>query len=97
MSASPHEVSRLNMRVVKEFGYHDDHAVGEVIPVSLEHVGDLIQKGYAEIVVNNLGYNADFDMPTPGEFESLFKEYEQAEAEECQPAGTSVPVQEGGR
>jgi hypothetical protein len=89
LPAVHHEINWLYMRVLKEFGYHDDHAVGEIIPVELEHVGNLIKEGYAEILVNSQGYNVDFEIPTTEEFDALFEEMVSATE------GTNVPVQEG--
>jgi len=49
------------MRALKPFGYHDDHAVGELVPVKLRDVEEVVKKGYAEIVVNNMGNNLDYN------------------------------------
>lgn len=52
---------RIFMRALKPFGYHADHTAGEIIPVDLRQVEMLIKNGDAEIVVNNLGNNVDYD------------------------------------
>lgn len=59
----------LWIRVLKSFGYYDDHSAGECFRMPLEHVNELVQKGYIEIVVNNMGNNKPFD-----EIEETFAE-----------------------
>jgi hypothetical protein len=57
----------LLIRVVKDgFGYWDEHHVGEVFYMPIRHITDCIQKGYIEIVVNNMGNNLNYDEPEEG-------------------------------
>lgn len=56
-------VNRIVMRVLKPFGYHDNHEAGDIIHVNLPDVALLIKGDYAEIVINSAGYNTDFEVP----------------------------------
>lgn len=57
----------IRVRVIKEgFGYWDDHKVGEEFYMPLRHVTECIQKGYIEIVTNNIGNNLSYDEPVEG-------------------------------
>jgi hypothetical protein len=55
--------SKMNLilRVLKPFGLHDDHEVGEFVPAPLKEVNKLVRDGYAEIVINNVGNNKLYD------------------------------------
>lgn len=41
--------TKIMCKVLKPIGYHDDHEIGEVIPVEARHVNDMIRDGYVEI------------------------------------------------
>lgn len=53
----------LIVRVLKPFGYYDEHEPGETFFIPISEVTELIQKGLIEIAVNNKGNNADYDEP----------------------------------
>ena len=61
--ALPQHIKSLNVRVLKPFGFHDTHEVGEIVDIPLEYVNKLIVDGLAEIVVNNDGANMAMDLP----------------------------------
>lgn len=57
----------LLVRVIKEgFGYWDEHHVGETFYMPIRHITECIQKGYIEIVFNNMGNNTPIDEPEEG-------------------------------
>lgn len=54
-------MDELWVRVIKSFGYYDDHKEGEEIKIPLIHVNELFQKGFIEILANNKGNNLPYD------------------------------------
>ena len=49
------------IRVLKEFGYYDEHKPGEEFTIPFTHINELVKNGTVEIVVNNLGNNLPYD------------------------------------
>jgi hypothetical protein len=39
--------------VLKPVGYHDDHEPGEIIPIDVKHVVEMIEKGYVRLLSDN--------------------------------------------
>ena len=56
---------KLLMKVIKPFGYYDNHTEGEKVHIPLKDVNMLIKGGYAEIIVNSDGYNEDREYQEP--------------------------------
>ena len=48
------------IRVIKEFGFYDEHKPGEEFTIPLRHVNEVVKNGWAEIIVNNLGNNLPY-------------------------------------
>jgi hypothetical protein len=72
---APKPESSLRVRVIKEgFGYWDEHHVGEEFNMPIRHITECIQKGYIEIVFNNMGNNLPYDEPVTSMFDEAYVE-----------------------